>query len=225
VDVPDVEQWTLDRIFNTLSAVRDGVENERATISMNNQRLIDLRAQWDNLIGPPAPGAIEAINSAVARQARIAGNYREFGARFADLAQRLDQFLRDHGMAPSGFAGLGALGQPILIPVAIITGALVALAFLKWLQGANNAQTKAIGLQERAFNARVAGKITDQDFLALVTASEKEATAATPSDPWGVAKAAEAIFPLAIVGLVILLAPSIIKLLESGKREPQRAAA
>jgi hypothetical protein len=205
-------QWTIDRVFGVMRAVERDAEAVKRAIDSNDQAIADLSVSLAEIPGPPAPGPWNPLTPLRNRQAQIKSMYGRAVRYFGDFARRVDAFLVSHGIQPS--SGLSGLGAAIVLPLAIIAGALIALAFIEWMKSANSAQTGAINLQQRALSALIAKQITPAEYQTAVTASEQAANAKMPkSDPMGLAAFAEALIPLGLITLAIVVALNLPKLM------------
>lgn len=219
-------QWTADRLFGALRDIQNRAALERSTIASNRARIAQLERDLGRIPGPPAPGAWNPLAGPRQRQAAIESTYARGTKQFSDFAARVQAFLNQHGVTASGLSGLGSLGLvPIIVPVALVAGALIALAVVNWLHDANSAQNKALSVQEQALRALLAGQITDTQYQATLASAESVAKQKMPKgDPVGLGALADALVPLGIVAAVLVLGPPLLKLVSHPSGSSRRRA-
>ncbi len=223
--IADAAQWTVDRIFSVLNSVKSNAVQVKAQIDGNDAAIANLSRSLASVPGPPAPSGSKwnPLTEPLRRQNQIRTMYARAVKHFSEYAAKVTAFLQAHGINPS--AGLSGLGAAIVIPIALVTGALVAIAFIEWMKSANSVQSRAISLQQSALNALIRRQITPEQYQATIKATEADASAKMPrTDPLGLAAFAEALVPVGLIALGIVALIYLPKMLNPRPRRERVAA-
>jgi len=223
VSIMPAFQWTVDRLFDQLRQLRAKAAEEARTISTNNGRLVALNRSADEVSDPAQRAALRAwIQRSVQRQITIVRHWRAGSARVAALAKRAGDWLRQHGIAPSGLGDVGA-AQAIVVPVVIIGLVALAWAAVFYVHEENAAQNKAIALQEHGLASLVHAGATPEQINAYMASAEKAIADTQPkgSDPFGMQDLVKALTPIAVIAGAALLFPPVLEAVRAMR--PRRA--
>lgn len=201
-------QWTIDQLFTRLRAVQADAEREWRTISTNNGRLIVLNQAADKVNDAAQRAQLKAwVQRSVARQVDIVHKWRATSAKVAELAKRVGDFLRAHGLTPS--AGLGI--APLVVPAAILALAAASIAAVAFVHEMNAAQNKALDLQEQGLSALVHAGATPQQIRDYMARAEQSIKATQPKgDPFGLTSLVQSLGPIVFVLAAVALAPPLL---------------
>lgn len=208
-------QWAIDQLRRLEAAALA----RRTEITVNNGRIVEGDRRAQAIADPAVRAAARARYHQLAQeQARIAAAYRTFGAKVAEVAGKVRAWLHANGYSTQ----LGALGvAPIALPTAIV--ALLSLGAVVWaantfLERINNAQGKAVDGANAVVSARLNGQIGHDQMVETLRAQQRLYEATKPkADPLGLANLAEALVPIGIVVVAVILGPPLIRALE-GRR-------
>lgn len=214
--MPGPVQWGADQLVRVLKSLEEKARLERVHISENNARLMALDTLSKGIADPARRAAVQAqVKRGVRRQETIVRAYRTFVQKFTDVSQRARAFLDQHGLtSSSGLAGLGIAPALILVPVVVVGAVLVANAMVSWLEKANAAQNGAIQIEEQAAHNYTQGKITREQYLEIAAHADALYKAKGPlTDPFGLSSFTEALIPIGIIAVLLVLGPQLLRLL------------
>lgn len=210
-------QWVIDQLFAQLRAIQTRSNAAKAQISINNAHLMELDKGSASIADPAARSRFRAwIALGVKRQGEIARRYRSLSGQLAQIAVKVGDFLKAHGINPS--AGLSDVGAaPLLVPIGISALVIASIAAVRIIESNNKVQTTAIGYQREALQTLTTAGATPDQLLQTITAAERAAAASAPPvpDPFGGTAMLKAAAPLVLAIAGVVLLPPIIEALRS----------
>ena len=221
----DTAPWGVDTLFSWMRNIADAAERERAQISMNNARLMEMNAGSARIADPAARATFRAwIAKSVTRQAKIVATWRATQGKIAAAVARARAFLVAHGIKPSGpgLSGLGAV--PLVVPIVIVGFVLAAWAAVVLVRSMNGPQTKAIDFHRSALDALVSRGASAEQLAAFIAQAEGSIAHPPPGgNPFGAL--GDWIMPAALVLAAVLILPRVMPhVTRAIRRNPARKA-
>ncbi len=214
--LPAPVQWTVDRLIDGMQDLVRRAEAQRAAISMANAGVMDLDRRANAVADPVKRAEIkQAVKEAYRRQVEAASSYRTFTARFAELAERAQAWMREQGIERSTptLRGLG-FALPV-VPVVVIGVYLTAVAIIGYLEKTTALNRRQLEGKVALVDRYLAGQITAEQFRAADQALDRTIDVTRPSDPFGFEALGKALLPIALIAGAVLLAPHFFRAFES----------
>lgn len=216
--LPNLSQWTRDRLIDVLARIESDVRKQRDQISTMNGQVIELDRQARRITDPrKRAAALEAIKGLVRRQEQLVAAWRVFSQRTGEAVAKGRAFL---GAERGG--QLGDLGI-VAVPVQVATVAGIALAASLWIAGTIAVQLAQLAKQRGLQQAVINGQVTPEQAVTMTQQWEREARAQAPQgDPLGITNIVEALVPIGLILLAVVVAPPLLEAM-SGRRSRARA--
>lgn len=209
----NVAQWTADQLLSQLQSVHKQAKYEWAELGKNSQAVALLYDRATRIPDPTQRAATrKALERWASRQARLQGDFNAAWRRFHSAHELATRFLRTIGIdapTPEGLSGLGAAPLLIvLVPAAIVGAVTLAGIWFAAVHESNLVQREGLAIQARLVDARLAGQITTEDFLAMSREAADAADQKNKKNPLD--DLSGILFPALAMVALIVVAPRLI---------------
>lgn len=204
-------QWLIEQVGNIDAAAKKQDTNIRAARS----RINTLKANAERVTDAKKRVAARASASKLdERQRQIEGTWSAFASKYKSVRNSAVGWMKANGLLKG--TGLGVLP---LVPVAIAATVLTVWGTVRAIEAWNAPHLKALALEEKSLNALVAGQITPEQFQAVSTANARVADKAKPAgDPLGLTSLADALLPIGLVVIGIMVLPTVLQEFKSRRK-------
>jgi hypothetical protein len=215
-------QWTIDQLLSELASIKAKAQAEFAVIGQNNAQVVALYAKAGTIKDPTQRAQVRgALEAWAARQARLQSDFNTAWGRYQAAYNAAASFLRSVGINAPASASLSGLGAvPLIVPVAVVSLVVIALAWLASVHENNLTQRQMLANQAARFQALASGQINLDTYLAASKADGELADKTRqppPKDPLG--DLTGMIIPALAIVAAIVLGPRLLELM------PRRGAA
>lgn len=218
--LPAPVQWGVDQLREAMRGLVARAEVQRVRISETNAGVIALDQKANAVTDPRKRAEIKAaVKKAYDAQVVAATRYREFTAKFAELARQAQQWMDAHGLRES-LPALSGLGLPIAVPVVVIGIYLTAVTIVGWLEKQTAVNKLQVESKLRLVDAYIDGRMTTEQFRTADASLDSTLDRTRPGDPFGFDALGKALIP---IGLLVVAAFVIPPLLESARSQRRPA--
>jgi hypothetical protein len=198
-------------LISQVSALDAKARKQDADMRASRAGLVTLKAKIEGITDATKRVAARAAAAKLeSRQKKIESMWAAFSKTYHSTRNTVVGWMRTHNLLKG--TGLADLGVIPLAPLALPAAILVAGGAIGAIITQQAAQSRDLSGQHKLADGVRAGQITPEQYVQMLDANTRAAEAAAPKggDPLGLTSLADALVPIGLIVLGIIVLPKVL---------------